>query len=298
MFPATIDDYVRPTSVAEALEAIAKYDDGEGVFIAGGQSLMQAIKSRMVRPSCIVDLQSIPELRGIDRNDGLRIGAMTRYVEIAESSSIPPAYAALTDAAQHVGDRQVRNLGTLGGSVCWNYVASCMPTVVLGTQAVLTLASTDGQERTIAAQDFVIGPFETAREENEILLHVAWPLASPKTGSAYKKWGLVTDALPVVGICVQVSLDDAGKCAAASVAVAGLADGAQLSVDGAAALLGSDGDATGIAKAMDVVAGSVETHSDHWADAEYREQLIRSVGSEVAASAFARARAETRGTDK
>ncbi len=290
MYPATIDDYLRPTSVAEALAAIAKYDDGEGMFLAGGQSLMQAIKSRMVRPSCIVDLQSVAELKGIDQQNGLSIGAMTRYVEIAACETLPPAYAALKDAARRVGDRQVRNRGTIGGSVCWNYVASCMPSVVLALNGTMNLASSKGSTRELPVEEFILGPFETAREDDEILLSIAWPAAPENTGSAYKKWGLVTDSLPVVGMCVSVTLDGAGSCAAARVAVAGLADGAQLSDAGAAALIGSDGSAASIASAMDAAATSVETHSDHWADATYREQLVRSVGAEVAAMAFQRAR--------
>jgi carbon-monoxide dehydrogenase medium subunit len=290
MFPANIDDYVRPKSVNEALAAIAKYDDGDGMFLAGGQSLMQAIKSRMVRPSCIVDLQSVAELRGIDQTSGLTIGAMTRYVEIAECATLPPAYAALNDAAVHVGDRQVRNRGTIGGSVCWNYVASCMPSVVLALNGTLKLASSKGTGRELGAQDFILGPFETAREDDEILLAISWPEPPQHTGSAYKKWGLVTDALPVVGICISVTLDPSGSCVAARVAVAGLADGAQLSVAGAEGLIGSNGSDESIAAAMASVAGSVETHTDHWADASYREQLIRDIGAAVAATAFQRAR--------
>ena len=290
MFPANIDDYVRPESVTEALAAIAKYDDGEGMFLAGGQSLMQAIKSRMVRPSCIVDLQSVAELRGIEQKNGLTIGAMTRYVEIAECETLPSAYAALNDAACHVGDRQVRNRGTIGGSVCWNYVASCMPAVVLALNGTIKLASSKGSFRELDAQDFILGPFETAREDDEILLAIAWPAAPERSGSAYKKWGLVTDSLPVVGMCINVTLDPSGSCIAARIAVAGLADGAQLSAAGAEALIGSDGSDGSIAQAMATVAGSVETHTDHWADATYREQLIRSIGAEVTATAFQRAR--------
>lgn len=290
MFPANIDEYLRPESIAEALAAIAKYEDGDGMFLAGGQSLMQAIKSRMVRPSCIVDLQSVAELRGIDQKNGLTIGAMTRYVEIAECNTLPPAYAALNDAARRVGDRQVRNRGTIGGSVCWNYVASCMPSVVLALNGTLALASAKGSSRDISAEDFILGPFETAREDDEILLSISWPAAPANTGSAYKKWGLVTDALPVVGMCVSVSLDAAGACTTARVAVAGLADGAQLCAAGGAALIGSNGSEASIVTAMDAVVAAVETHTDHWADTSYRQQLIRSIGTEVTASAFQRAR--------
>ena len=290
MYPAHIENYHRPTTVAEALAAIAQHADGDSMFLAGGQSLMQAIKSRMIRPTSIVDLQSVAELRGIDQSNGLRIAAMTRYVEIAEYEQFPAAYEALRDAACRVGDRQVRNRGTIGGSLCWNYVASCLPTVVLALSGTMSLASAGDSIRDVEAKDFIIGPLETARREDEILLSVSWPKPAPNTGSAYKKWGLVTDALPVVGMCVSVTLDDSGKCRAAQVAVAGLADGAQIAAAGGAALIGSAGDETSIDAAMNAVADSVETHSDHWADAKYREQLIKRLGAEVTMRAFERAR--------
>ncbi|MFT4560904.1 MAG: carbon-monoxide dehydrogenase medium subunit [Gammaproteobacteria bacterium] len=290
MYPAHIENYHRPTTVAEALAAITQYPEGDSMFLAGGQSLMQAIKSRMIRPTSIVDLQSIAELRGIDQSNGLRIAAMTRYVEMAEYDKFPIAYEALRDAARRVGDRQVRNRGTIGGSMCWNYVASCMPTVVLALDGTMSLASADGSVRDVGAKDFIIAPLETARREDEILISVSWPKPPPNTGSAYKKWGLVTDALPVVGMCVSITLDDSGKCRAAQVAVAGLADGAQIADAGNAVLIGSTGDAASIDTAMNAVADSVETHSDHWADASYREQLIKRLGSEVTARAFERAR--------
>jgi len=290
MLPAKIDEYVRPATIEEALAAIAKYGEGDGMFLAGGQSLMQAIKSRMIRPRCIIDLQAIDALRGITIDDGLSIGAMTRYVEIAEFDALPPAYAALADAASHVGDRQVRNRGTIGGSVCWNYVASCMPAVVLGTGATMHLVSGSGSRRTVAASEFIISPFETAREDGEMLVSLSWPPAPAKSGSAYKKWGLVTDALPVIGMCISVALDTDNRCSSATVAVAGLSDGAQLVPAGGAALTGTDGSDEAIAAALDAVVDAVDTHDDQWASANYRQQLIRNIGSEVAGSAFARAR--------
>ncbi|MEQ8230709.1 MAG: FAD binding domain-containing protein [Gammaproteobacteria bacterium] len=292
MFPSPIEDYLRPSTVAEALAALERYEEGEAVFLAGGQSAMQAIKSRMLRPRCIVDLQDLGELRGITRaGEGLRIGALTRYVEIANDPSLDGALAALRDAASHVGDRQVRNRGTIGGSVCWNYVASCMPAVVLALGGTLALAGADGSSREVAADDFFLGPLETARREDEILLDVRWSRLAAQSGSAYRKWGLVRDALPVVGVCVLVTLNGDGNCAAARVALSGLAGGCQRAPAGEAALTGTAGDAASIAAAMDAIADSVETHSDQSADADYRRQLIRSLGAAVTRTAFERARA-------
>ena len=292
MFPARIQEYVRPRTVAEALAAVARYEAGEAIFLAGGQSAMQAIKSRMLRPQCIVDLQAIEELRGIKLADGaLTIGAMTRYVELARNEQLRGAFAALRDAASHVGDRQVRNRGTIGGSVCWNYVAACTPTVVLALAGTLNLLAADGTKRSLIADDFLLGPLETARRDDEILLSVSWPAPAPRAGSAYKKWGLVTDALPVIGVAVLVTLDAGGKCSSARIALAGLADGAQRVPAGEAKLLGSQGDIAAIDSAMAAIAAQAETHSDMSADADYRKQLIRTIGREVAISAFARARA-------
>lgn len=292
MFPARIQEYVRPRTVAEALAAVARYDAGEAIFLAGGQSAMQAIKSRMLRPQCIVDLQSIAELKGVERNNGtLTIGAMTRYVDIVRDERLSGAFAALRDAAAHVGDRQVRNRGTIGGSLCWNYVAACTPTVVLALGGTLNLLAADGTKRSLVADQFLLGALETARRDDEILLSVSWPAPAPHTGSAYKKWGLVTDALPVIGVAVLVTLDGTGVCSAARIALAGLADGAQRVTIGAAKLIGSRGDNAAIDAAMAAIAEAAETHSDMSADANYRKQLIRTIGREVAHSAFVRAQA-------
>lgn len=292
MFPARIQQYVRPRTVAEALAAVARYDAGEAIFLAGGQSAMQAIKSRMLRPQCVVDLQAVAELKGVRSSAGaLHIGAMTRYVEIARDETLSGAFAALRDAASRVGDRQVRNRGTIGGSLCWNYVAACTPTVVLALAGTMNLLAADGSKRSVAADDFLLGPLETARRDDEILLSVSWPAPAPRSGSAYKKWGLVTDALPVIGVAVLVTLAASGKCSAARIALAGLADGAQRAKLGETKLIGSSGDQASIDAAMGAIADAADTHSDMSADADYRKQLIRTIGREVALSAFARARA-------
>lgn len=292
MFPVAIEEYRRPTSLGEATEAMKGYDAGEIVVLAGGQSVMQAIKARMIRPRCVVDLQGVAELKGIQQGATLNIGAMTRYVEIAEASALDGGYAALRDAAQHVGDRQVRNRGTIGGSVCWNYVASCLPTVVLGLDATVQLIAAGGGKRNIAAEEFLIGPLETAREPDEVLVSVNFPKLGAGTGSAYRKWGLVTDALPVVGVCVLLTLDAKGRrCASARVSLSGLSAGAQRARAAEALLTGSDCSDADIKSAFAQVADSVDAQTDKWAAAAYRRQLIRTLGYEVTKVALDRASA-------
>jgi carbon-monoxide dehydrogenase medium subunit len=291
MYPAKIEDYVRPGSVADAVATLARFEPGEAMCIAGGMSLMQAIKSRLVRPACLVDLQDVAELRGIRGSGGaLSIGAMTRYVEIAGHAPFAGGpFAALRDAASHVGDRQVRNRGTIGGSLCWNYMAACLPAATLALGATLRLVGPGG-ERTIAVDDFLLGPLETARGEQEVLVSIDWTTAPARSGSAYRKWGLVKDALPVVGVAALVTLDANGACSAARIALAGLTAGAQRVPAGEAALLGSKGDAPSLDRALEAVCANVELHSDHWADAAYRGQLVHQLGRDVLTSAFARAK--------
>lgn len=290
MYPSTIADYSRPATVQEALSDLSRMGE-DAVFIAGGQSLMQAIKARVVRPKGLVDLQSVADLKGVRLNGSLRIGAMTRYVDLASDKRLSPAYAAISDAAAHVGDRMVRNRGTIGGSVCWNYIAACMPAVTLGLGATMQLASTGGQ-REVPADSFIGAPLETARKDNELLVALSLPAPPARAGSAYKKWALVTDGLPVIGVCVYAETDESGACTKARVAIGGLASGPKRSPAAEAKLVGKKAaDGKGIAEAMAAAAKEIQTQGDLWSDPAYRSHLIETLGSEVAATALRRAAA-------
>ncbi|MBT3627642.1 MAG: carbon monoxide dehydrogenase [Rhodospirillaceae bacterium] len=290
MYPATIEDYVRPATVVEALAALGRYEAGDALMLAGGQSAMQAVKTRLLRPRCIIDLQAVAELQGVSAGgDGVRIGPMTRYAALATEGNFNGAYQALNDAAARIGDRQVRNRGTIGGSLCWNYIAACLPPVALALGMEMELTGPNGS-RTMSADDFIGGPLETAREDDEILVSLNLPAPAANSGSAYKKWGLVTDSLPVIGVAAMLSTDGSGACTSARVAIGGLGDGPRRSAAAESGLQGvAAGDADGIAAALQAASDETETQSDMWADADYRKQLIRSLGAEVVASAFARA---------
>jgi aerobic carbon-monoxide dehydrogenase medium subunit len=294
MYPSVIHDYRRPNSIQEALVAIGNGDE-EAFFIAGGQSLMQALKARLVQPHTLVDLQDIAELKGVTINGSVRIGAMTRYVEFASETRLAPAYAALIDAAAHVGDRQVRNRGTIGGSICWNYIAACMPAVVLTLDATMRLISSGG-ERSVSAEDFIGAPLETTRRDDELLVSVQLPPPPSNAGSAYRKWSLISDGLPVIGACVYVETDASGVCTKARVGFGGLATGPKRSPAAEARLVGrAAGDEGGVAEAMAAAAEELSTQGDLWADAAYRSHLIRRLGATMATTAFRRAsgRSET-----
>jgi carbon-monoxide dehydrogenase medium subunit len=293
MYPAIIETYDSPTTVHEALQALGERGV-EAHFIAGGQSLMQGIKARVISPKNLIDLQHVAELKDITHDqDAVRIGAMTRYREIAGDERFDGAYQALRDAATHVGDRQVRNRGTIGGSLCWNYIAACMPPTCIGVGASVELVSIAGGRRSLLAEAFLHGPLETDRRDDEMLVSVTLPIPPPKCGSAYKKWGLVTDALPVIGICAYVELGQDGRCRLARLAVGGVATGPRRANAGERILIGkSASDTKEIAVAAETAASSTETQTDMWADADYRKQLIETLAREVISKAFVRAEGE------
>jgi carbon-monoxide dehydrogenase medium subunit len=216
---------------------------------------------------------------------------MTRYVDLAAEQRLAPAYAAINDAAAHVGDRQVRNRGTIGGSVCWNYIAACMPAVALGLGATMHLQSAGGQ-REVAADTFIGAPLETDRKDNELLVALSLPKPPAHAGSAYKKWALMTDGLPVIGACIYVETDGSGACSKARVAIGGLASGPKRSPAAEAKLVGKKAsDAAGLGEAMAAAAKEIAVQGDLWADPAYRSHLIQTLGSEVAATALRRAAA-------
>lgn len=294
MIPAPITGYFRPRSVQEAIRLLAGGAGDNAHVIAGGQSLMQAIKSRLISPDALVDLQDVAGLRGIhlDRN-GLRIGAMTRYSDIAADRRLPAAFAALRDAASHVGDRQVRNRGTLGGSLCWNYLASCLPPTCLGLDATMELENAAGTRRMVKSSAFLKGPLETDRAADELLVNVHFAPAPAATGSAYRKWGLVTDALPVVNICVSLELGTDGICTRARMALGALSDGPMRASTAEAAMVGvRRGDAAAIDAALGIAATEASYQPDLSADADYKRVLLRKIGRETIATAFARAAGE------
>jgi carbon-monoxide dehydrogenase medium subunit len=289
MYPSVIHDYRRPTSVQEAVTAIAA-GGADSVFIAGGQSLMQALKARLVQPHALVDLQDVAELKGVTFDGNVRIGAMTRYVDLAAETRLAPAYAALIDAALHVGDRQVRNRGTIGGSVCWNYIAACMPAVALTLDATMNLDSGSSGQRSLPAQEFIGAPLETARKDDELLISLELPAPPANAGSAYRKWSLVSDGLPVIGACVYVETDASGACTKARVGFGGLASGPKRSPAAAAQLVGCKvGDEKVVSRAMAAAAKELETQGDLWADPAYRSHLIGALGAKMASTALRRA---------
>ena len=156
--------YVRATSPQEAVSALQSSDDGK--FLAGGMTLLPTMKQRLAAPDCVIDLSKCG-LSGIeDTGDAMRIGAMTTHAEVARSQNIP----AVAVLAEHIGDRQVRNKGTIGGSVANNDPSACYPAAVLALGGTIHTTSRD-----IAADEFFTGMFETDLDEDELITAITLP---------------------------------------------------------------------------------------------------------------------------
>ena len=262
MIPAAVD-YVRAGSVEEALDALAAPD---AKLLAGGQSLLPAMKLRIARPSVVVDIGGLG-LDGIEeRNGELVIGAMTTWDEL-ERSGARPAFRALADCAAGIGDLQVRNLGTIGGGLAHADPAADMPAVTIALGARLTVRSKSG-ERTIDAAELALGPFMTSLAEGELITEVVIPVPDEGSGSAY-----VAMEHPASGFAVA----------------------------GAAAFLGADGTRrvalTGVAAAPFLLDGELddaELFGDRFAPVEYRRQLAGTLIDRATALAEQRAKEDSK----
>lgn len=290
MYPAVVEEYLAPTTIDEALAALARRPR-DARILAGGMSLLQLMKSREAEPRCLVDLRKITSLRELRIDaDGVRIGAMVRHREIASEPRLYGAYGALGDAARVIGDRQVRNCATIGGNLCVNDTAADFPPVVLALDAQLEIARAGAKLRTASAAQFLSSPREAALPGGEILTAMLLPSAPRRSGSAYLKYGFTVDGPPVIGVAVAVRLGADGRCAVAAVAVGGVRPRARRAPEAETALIGrAASDDAGLAQAVELAAREIETQTDLWADSAYRKVLIKHLGQQVIAQAFSRA---------
>ena len=289
MYPALIEEYLAPTTLEDALAALARHRR-DARIIAGGMSLMQLMKSREAEPRCLVDLGKIASLREVRIDpSGVRIGAMARYKEIATEPRLQGAYGALGDAARVIGDRQVRNRGTIGGNLCFNDIAADLPSVVLALEAQLEVAGPNGQRRTVPAAQFLRGPREVRLADGEILTAVLLPPPPLRSGSAYLKYGFTVDGPPVIGVAAAVRLDPDGRCAAAAIAVGGVPRARRVAQAERALIGRTARDQASLVEAAELAAQEIETQDDLWADRAYRKVLIRQLGRQAVARAFGRA---------
>lgn len=262
----TAFDYTKPATVEEAIAALS---DGDSKLLAGGYSLIPAMKMRLTQPSKLVDISGIPSLKGIKEEDGeIVINAGTTHYEILTNDLIKNRLPFFTQAASIIGDVQVRNRGTIGGSLAHADPAADWPAPVLAAEAIIDVKGTGGS-RSIAATDFFTGLFSTQLLPDEIIVAIRIPVQEGAQ-SVYLSFEQPASRFAIVGCAVLRKADGRVNIAFTGVSEAPFRDrGAEAVFDG------KSWDTATIDTAVDAAIGEVDVLSDHFASSEYRRHLAK-----------------------
>ena len=265
MHPANFD-YHRASSIDEA-ESLWK-ENSDASFLAGGHSLIPAMKLRLSDPGTLVDISGIDDLKGISRDgDTIRIGALTTHREVGSSDVVKDGCSALSEAAGMIGDPQVRNRGTIGGNVAHADPASDYPGILMALGATIVTSS-----RSIVVDDFFTGLFETALNDGEVITEIQVPAIGASSGAAYTKFFNPSSRYAVVGVGALVSKSN-GSCSSCRIGVTGAADHAFRASVAEETLQGSDLGDDAVAASAAKVSDGQEMLSDLSASANYRTHL-------------------------
>lgn len=287
MYPSAFE-YYRPSSVSEAIQLLSQNPDAK--LLAGGHSLIPAMKLRLSSPAALIDITRIPELSGIrDAGDRVVIGATTTYDEVMRSELIQRTLPILPEAIDVIGDLQVRNMGTIGGSLAHADPASDLPAVMLALGAELKAVGPSG-ERTIPVDQFFLDLFTTALQPNEVLTEIAIPKPAGRIGMAYEKFANPASGYAVVGAAAVVTLGNDGRVSAARVAVTGAGPYAVRRTETEQALIGQEPTTEVIKQASQRASEGMTFNSDVFASEEYRAHLTRVFVGRAIAKAAQRAR--------
>ena len=270
MIPAQFD-YARANSLEEALTLLAQNEDAK--ILAGGHSLIPAMKLRLTQPPLLVDIGRIKDLSYVREENGqLRIGAATTHYQVESSDLLKKICPLLPDCASHIGDVQVRNKGTIGGSLAHSDPAGDWPAAIIALDAELVAVSKNG-ERTIKADDFFVDLLTTALQPDEILREIRIPKTNGRTGQAYVKMHHPASGFAVVGVAANLSLNGSDECKAASIGITGVSARAYRASGVETALSGAKLGDEAIAAAASHATDSIDVNGDLFASADYRRHL-------------------------
>jgi carbon-monoxide dehydrogenase medium subunit len=271
VIPAAFD-YVAPTTVDAAVQALAEAGEDAKV-LAGGQSLLPVLRMRLAAPTKLIDLNRVPELRGVrEDGDALVIGAMTTHHDVLHDSLVAEHAALLAEATGTVADPQIRHRGTFGGSLAHADPAADLPAAALAMDAEMVIAGSDGR-RTVPAAEFFVDLFTTALQPSEILCEIRVP---KRTGwhAHYEKFNRVAQAWPIVAVAATVRVDG-DTIAEARVGLANMGSTPLRATGVEQALVGQPATAETIKAAAEHAAEGTNPAVDANADAAYRQHLAR-----------------------
>ena len=283
MWPGKFE-YVRASSIDEAVKLLNENNNAK--LLAGGHSLIPAMKFRLSEPGLLIDISRIDSLKSIKANGSLEVGPLATHAKIAASSDVQAYCAALASAAGEIGDQQVRNFGTIGGNIAHADPASDHPTVLVAADATIHMHGSGGA-RSENASDFFTGLFETTLGADEIITKIDVPNLNGKR-TAYAKMSHPASRYALVGVCVVLEMDG-NTCSAASVAIGGATIKATRSSVSESALSGTSLSASDLDAAADALMGDFD--DDLWmGDVIYPANYRRAMAGVFLKKAVAAAR--------
>ena len=273
MIPQPFEYHVAK-SVNEAAQLAAQFG-GDGKILAGGHSLVPMMRLRLAAPKHIVDITRIPDLAYIrEEGDKIEIGALTTHYRIESSDLLRQKCPVFPETAREIGDAQVRNKGTLGGSLAHADPASDWPAAILATNAEIHAVGLNS-DRWIPAASFFVDILTTALEPGEILTGIRVPQLSERAGDAYVKLHQPASGFAIVGVAARVVLNTQGAIEQASIGITGIGPKAYRATGVESALRGKSTSPKHLEEASGHAADGVEPNSDLYASAEYRAHLAR-----------------------
>jgi len=279
-------EYACPTTVSEAVALLASHD-GEAKALAGGQSLVPMLAFRLASPALLVDLRKLAELRRIRiTSDGVALGAMVRWREIEDDVRLRTAHPLLLAAIGHVAHYQIRNRGTVGGSIAHADPAAEMPGIAVTCEAEIAVVGTAGP-RVIRAADFFLGPLMTALKPDEIIVEIRLPAWPARRRFGFQEFARRRGDFAMAGAAVFYDLDESGKARNAHVGAIGVADRPLRLAAVEAVLNGRVIDEATIAMAEAAASAAVEPPEDIHASAAYRRALVGTMVERALRSASA-----------
>ncbi len=281
-------DYVRPADLGEALR-ILKEHEGEAKVLSGGYSLLPLLKLRLAQPALLVDLQAIGGLDGISRtDDDFRIGARATHGKILADDGLAAVLPIMRDAAAGIGDPQIRNWGTIGGSVAHADPAADWPAVLQALHASIVLRSLDG-ERVVPARGFFVDTFQTGIEPTEILTEIRIPLPGPRSGGSYQKLERRAGDFSTVGAAVQLTLGGDGRITQLGIGLTAVGDAPFAATHAEDALRGASPGDELFREAAGAASRQSRPADDSHGPAEYKRAMVTEMTFRALRAALARA---------
>lgn len=267
--------YFAPTTLDEALTLLAEHGY-DAKLLAGGQSLVPTMNFRLAQPAVLIDLNRISELFYVQpaARGGVRVGAMTRQRTLERDPLIRAQIPLLHRVMPHIAHTQIRNRGTIGGSLAHADPAAELPAAAVALDAQLRLQSQRG-DRWISARDFYVSLFTTALEADELLVEIALPPAQPQTGWSFHEVARRLGDYALVGVAAMVRLDETGRCAAARIALLSVGDGPFLAEQAVSTIQGERPSAELFRAIADSVVSEIDPQNDIHASAAFRRHLAR-----------------------